>query len=97
MDVRRDLVDARAFWRPTMLPLHQFMVAVPRVLVNHDGRGGYALDPVVWDRGRSGWWWCGGGGWWWVVVVLTRCVNDCVSPDATAVMHQIRVSFRRVL
>ena len=27
------------------------MVAVSRVAVNHDGRGGSAPDPLVWDQG----------------------------------------------
>ena len=50
MDVRRALVNARSFWYPIMLQLHRFMIAVSRVSVNHDGRGGTAPDPVVWDR-----------------------------------------------
>ena len=29
----------------------RFMVAVSRVVVNHDGRGGSAPDPTVWDGG----------------------------------------------
>ena len=36
-----------------MLQLHWFMVAVARIAVNHDGRGGTALDPLVWDQGGS--------------------------------------------
>ena len=31
--------------------LHRFMIAVARVTVNHDGRGGTAPDPLVWDQG----------------------------------------------
>ena len=34
-----------------MLDLHWFMIAVARVTVNHDGRGGTALDHLVWDQG----------------------------------------------
>ena len=34
-----------------MLDLHRFMVAIARVSVNHDGRGGTAPDPLVWDQG----------------------------------------------
>ena len=34
-----------------MLDLHRFMIAVARVSVNHDGKGGTALDPLVWDQG----------------------------------------------
>ena len=40
MDARRVLVNSR------------FMVAVSRVSVNDDGRGGAAPDPLVWDRGE---------------------------------------------
>ena len=31
--------------------LHRFMIAVARVSVNHDGKGGTAPDPLVWDPG----------------------------------------------
>ena len=34
-----------------MLDLHRFMIAVARVSVNHDSRGGTAPDPLVWDQG----------------------------------------------
>ena len=30
---------------------YRFMIAVSRVTVNHDGRGGTAPDPLVWDQG----------------------------------------------
>ena len=33
--------------------LHRFMIAVARVAVNHDGKGGSEPDPLVWDRGGS--------------------------------------------
>ena len=36
-----------------MLDLHRFMIAIARVSVNHDGRGGTAPDPLVWDQ-RTG-------------------------------------------
>ena len=29
------------------------MIAIARVSVNHDGRGGTALDPLVWDKGSK--------------------------------------------
>ena len=35
-----------------MLDVHRFMIAVARVPVNHDGRGGTAPDSLVWDQGR---------------------------------------------
>ena len=51
MDLRRALLRARGFWCPSVLQLHQFMVAISRVSVNHDGRAGSAPDPLVWDQG----------------------------------------------
>ena len=33
--------------------LHRFMIATARVSVNHDGRGGTAPDPLVWDQGSK--------------------------------------------
>ena len=48
---RRDLLRTRRHWYPIMLELHKFMVAIPRIEVNHDGYGGTAPDAVVWDHG----------------------------------------------
>ena len=45
------LLKARSYWYPITLDLHRFMIAVARVTVNHDGRGGTAPDPLVWDQG----------------------------------------------
>ena len=42
---------ARGYWYPIMTDLHRFMIAIVRVSVNHDGRGGTAPDPLVWDQG----------------------------------------------
>ena len=36
-----------------MTDLHRFMIAIARVSVNHDGKGGTAPDPLVWDRGSK--------------------------------------------
>ena len=41
---------ARSHWYPIMLDLHRFMIAVARVSVNHDVKGGTAPDPLVWDQ-----------------------------------------------
>ena len=51
IDARRRLLKARSYWYPVMLDLHRFMNAVARVAVHHDGRGGTAPDPLVWDQG----------------------------------------------
>ena len=40
------LIDARR----RLLQLHKFKIAVARGIVNHDGRGGTAPDPLVWDQ-----------------------------------------------
>ncbi len=49
IDARRRLLKARRY--PILLDLHRFMIAVARVTVNHDGKGGTAPDPLVWDQG----------------------------------------------
>ena len=36
----------RSRWYPIMRQLHRFMIAVARVTVNHDGKGGTAPDPL---------------------------------------------------
>ena len=51
IDARRRLLQARSYWYSVMTDLHRFMIAVARVSVNHDGKGGTAPDPLVWDRG----------------------------------------------
>ena len=51
INARRRLLNARSYWHPIMLDLHRFMIAVAGVLVNHDGRGGTAPDPLVRDQG----------------------------------------------
>ena len=45
------LLQARSYWYPIMTDLHRFMIAIARVSVNHDGKGGTAPDPLVWDQG----------------------------------------------
>ena len=51
IDARRRLLQSRSHWYLFMLDLHRFMIAVARVSVNHDGKGGTAPDPQVWDQG----------------------------------------------
>ena len=51
MDTRRALLNAGNLWCPVILQLHRYMVAVSGVAVNHDGRGGSAPEPPVWDHG----------------------------------------------
>ena len=51
IDARRRLLQARSHWYLIMMDLHRFMIAVAWVSVNHDGKGGTAHDPLVWDQG----------------------------------------------
>ena len=51
IDAGRRLLKTRGYWYPIMPDLHRFMIAVARVTVNHDGRGGTAPDPLVWVQG----------------------------------------------
>ena len=51
IDARRRLLQARGYWYPVITDLHRFMIAIARVSVNHDGRGGTAPHPLVWDQG----------------------------------------------
>ena len=51
IDARRRLLKVRSHWYPIMLQLHKFMIAVAGVTANHDGMGGTAPDPLVWDQG----------------------------------------------
>ena len=45
------MLQARGYWYPVVADLHRFMIAIARVSVNHDGKGGTAPDHLVWDQG----------------------------------------------
>ena len=51
IDARRNLSGVCARWYPIILDLHRFFIAVSRAVVNHDGLGGTAPDPLVWSAG----------------------------------------------
>ena len=51
INARRILLQPRSYWYPIMTDLHRFMIAIAGVSVNHDGKGGTAPDPLVWDQG----------------------------------------------
>ena len=53
IDARRRLLQARSYWYPVLTDLHRFMIAIARVSVNHDGKGGTAPHPLVWDQGSK--------------------------------------------
>ena len=50
MDIRRALVKARELWCTIVRQLHRLMIAISRISVNHDWRGGTAPYPLVWDQ-----------------------------------------------
>ena len=50
IDAKRRLLTARSHWYPIIFDLHRFIIAVARVSANHDGKGGTAPDPLVWDQ-----------------------------------------------
>ena len=47
---RRALLRTRRHWYSIMNDLHKFMVAVFRLQVNHDGKGGTAPDAMIGDK-----------------------------------------------
>ena len=51
IDARRNLSGVCSRWYPVILDLHRFFIAFSRAVVNHDGRGGTAPDPLVWSAG----------------------------------------------
>ena len=40
-----------ARWRPVVLSLHRFFIAIARAVVNHDGEAGTSMNPMVWSVG----------------------------------------------
>ena len=42
-----------ARWRPVVLGLHRFFIAIARAVVNHDGGAGTSVDPMVWSVGSA--------------------------------------------
>ena len=51
IDARRNLSGVCGRWYPVLLDLHRFFIAISRAVVNHDGFGGTAPDPMVWSAG----------------------------------------------
>ena len=48
---REGFYDACKRWYPIILDLHRFFIAISRTVVNDDGQGGLAPDPMVWSAG----------------------------------------------
>ena len=53
IDARRNLSGVCGRWYPVILDLHRFFIAISRAVVNHDGLGGTAPNPLVWSVGAS--------------------------------------------
>ena len=51
IDARRNLSGVCCRWYPIVLDVHRFFIAISRAVVNHDGLGGSAPDPLVWSAG----------------------------------------------
>ena len=51
IDARRNLSGICGRWYPFILDLHRFFIAIARAVVNHDGLGGTAPDPLVSSAG----------------------------------------------
>ena len=52
-DARRNFSGVCARWRPVVLGLHRFFIAISRAVVNHNGVAGPALDLLVWSVGGA--------------------------------------------
>ena len=48
---RKGYSDICKDWYPVIKELHRFFIAISRAVVNDDGRGGLAPDPMVWSAG----------------------------------------------
>ena len=53
IDARRNFCGVCSRWRPIVLALHRFFVAISKAVVNHDGGAGTSIDPLVWSAGSA--------------------------------------------
>ena len=53
IDAPRNYSWVCARWRPLVISLHRFFIAIAVSVVNHDGVSGTALDPMVWSEGGA--------------------------------------------
>ena len=54
LDARREFSRACRIWYPIIRDLHRFFIAIAGVIVNDDGKGGTAPDPLCWCSGAEG-------------------------------------------
>ena len=52
VDSRKGISDACKHWYPVIRSLHRFFIGIARAVVNNDGHGGLAPDPMVWSAGE---------------------------------------------
>ena len=52
-DARRNLSGVCSRWRPLVLVLHRFFIAISRAVVNHGDGAASVLDPLVWSAGSA--------------------------------------------
>ena len=53
IDASRNLSGVCSRWRPVVLALHRFFIAISRAVVNHDGGVGTSIDSLVWSAGSA--------------------------------------------
>ena len=53
IDARRNLSGVWPRWRPVVLVLHRFFIAISRAEIDHDGGVGTSIDPLVWSAGGA--------------------------------------------
>ena len=53
IDAGRNLSGVSTRWRPVVLVLHRFFIAISRAVVYHDDGTGTSLDPLVWSAGSA--------------------------------------------
>ena len=53
IDARRNFSGVCSRWRPIVLSLHRFFIAISRAVVDHDGGSGTSIDPMVWSAGSA--------------------------------------------
>ena len=53
IDARRNLSGVCSRWRPVVLVLHRFFIAISRAVVNHDDGAGTSIGPLVWSAGSA--------------------------------------------
>ena len=51
IDARRNFAGVCSRWRPVVLVLHRFFIAISRAVVDHEGETGTSIAPMVCSAG----------------------------------------------